>query len=165
MNLLRHTLLKFQRDSPMRTDSSTFHATVRSRHFINGDSSSRHPGAEVRLEPENQFGAGQTEKLMDARQHPRLKLDIDVKIYSRTGSRVMGRTVDISETGLAALLKIEIPLDQVVRLEFNLPLGVVSVRALVRQRNAFRYGFQFVDPGSDAQELIGRSCREHLPRS
>ena len=137
------------------TDSSTFHRNLEA---------GPHPG-EVRLEPENQFGAGQTEMLIDARQHPRLKLDIDVKIYSRTSSRVMGRTVDISETGLAALLKIEIPLDKVVRLEFALPLGLVSVRALVRQRNAFRYGFQFVEPDSDGQELVSRFCREHIRRS
>jgi c-di-GMP-binding flagellar brake protein YcgR len=115
------------------------------------------------MESENQFGARRTEKLIDARQYTRFKLDTDVKIYSRANSRVVGRTVDISEDGLAAILKIEIPLDQVVRLEFNLSLGLVSVRALVRQRNAFRYGFQFVEPDSDAQELISRFCREFTP--
>ncbi len=117
------------------------------------------------MEPEKQSGTSQKQKLVDARQHRRFKLDIDVKIYSRTSSRVMGRTVDISEAGLAAMLKIEIPLDQVVRLEFKLSLGLVSVRALVRQRSAFRYGFQFVEPDSDAQELISRFCRALSPRS
>lgn len=102
------------------------------------------------MEPENQSGVSPTGKLVDARQHPRFKLDTDVKIYSRTGSLVNGHTVDISETGLAAMVTIEIALNQVVRLEFKLPLGLVSVRALVRQRNAFRYGFQFVEPDSDA---------------
>jgi hypothetical protein len=112
------------------------------------------------VEPEKQSGASPTEKLFDARQHPRFKLDTDVKIYSRTGILVMGRSVDISEAGLAAMLKIEIALDQVVRLEFTLALGLVSVRALVRQRNAFRYGFQFVEPDSDGQALINRFCRD-----
>ena len=77
----------------------------------------------------------------------------------------MGRTVDISETGLAAMVQIEIPPDQVVRLEFELPIGLVSLRALVRQRNAFRYGFQFVEPDSEGQELISRFCRELTPRN
>jgi len=112
------------------------------------------------VEPEKQSGASPTEKLFDARQHPRFKLDTDVKIYSRTSSLVKGQTVDISETGLAAMVTIEIPLNQVVRLEFKLPLGPVSVRALVRQRNAFRYGFQFVEPDSDGQALINRFCRD-----
>jgi c-di-GMP-binding flagellar brake protein YcgR len=115
------------------------------------------------LESEKQSGASQIEKLIDARRRARFKLDSDVKIYSRTSSVVMGRSVDISETGLAAMLKIEIPLDLVVRLEFTLPRGVVSVRALVRQRNAFRYGFQFVEPDSEAQELISRFCRDSRP--
>jgi hypothetical protein len=115
------------------------------------------------LESEKQSESSSTEKLIDARHHARLKLDIDVKIYSRTSILVMGRSVDISETGLAAMLKIEILLDQVVRLEFNLPSGVVSVRALVRQRSAFRYGFQFVEPDSDAQELIRCFCRDFRP--
>jgi hypothetical protein len=55
------------------------------------------------------------------------------------------------------MLKVEVPLGTVVRLEFELPLGTVDVPALVRQRNAFRYGFQFVE-ASTAQETIGRTC-------
>jgi hypothetical protein len=146
-------------------DSLTFHATAGSGHSSWGLSLQGSPERRRRLEREKQFGASQAPKLVDARQHRRFKLDIDVKIYSRTSTRVMGRTVDISEAGLAAILKIEIPLDQVVRLEFKLSLGLVSVRALVRQRNAFRYGFQFVEPDSDAQELISRFCRALSPRS
>jgi len=118
-----------------------------------------------KLESENNFETSRTGKLIDARNHPRFKLDVDVKIYPRDKSRVMGRIVDISQRGLAGMLKIEIPLDQVVRLEFDLPLGVVSIRALVRQKNAFRYGFQFVEPGSYAQELIIAFCDERKSRS
>jgi c-di-GMP-binding flagellar brake protein YcgR len=117
------------------------------------------------LDSENNIETSRTGKLIDARKRPRSKLDVDVKIYPRDKSRVTGRTVDISERGLAVMLKIEIPLDQVVRLEFELPLGVVSIRALVRQRNAFRYGFQFVEPDSYAQELIIRFCGEGKSRS
>jgi hypothetical protein len=117
------------------------------------------------LESEKQSGASQAEKRSDARQHSRFNLDGDLKIYSRISSVVTGRTVDISEAGLAAMLQIEVPVNQVVRLEFKLPLGGVSIRALVRQRNVFRYGFQFVEPDSDAQELINRFCRECKPRA
>jgi len=116
--------------------------------------------AEKKLESKNRFGAHPTEGLIETRHYPRFKLDIDLKIYPRAGGLVMGRTVDISEGGLAAMLKIEVPRGQVVRLEFRLALGLVWVRALVHQRNAFRYGFQFVEPDSVGQELIRRSCRE-----
>jgi c-di-GMP-binding flagellar brake protein YcgR len=111
-----------------------------------------------KLESEDNIETSHTGKPIDARKHSRFKLDVDVKIYPRDSSRVTGRTVDISEQGLAVMLQIEIPLDQVVRLEFELPPGVVSIRALVRQRNAFRYGFQFVEPDSYAQELIISFC-------
>jgi len=117
------------------------------------------------LESEDNIETSRTGKLIDARKRPRFTLDVDVKIYPRDSSRVTGRTVVISEQGLAVMLKIEIPLGQVVRLEFELPLGVVSIRALVRQRNAFRYGFQFVEPDSYAQELITRFCSEGKFRS
>lgn len=117
------------------------------------------------MESAKQAGASQTERLIDARQHSRFKLDVDVKIYSRISSVVTGRTLDISVAGLAAMLRIEVPVEQVVRLEFKLPLGSVSIRALVRQRSAFRYGFQFVEPDSDAQELIVHFCSERKPRT
>ena len=61
---------------------------------------------------------------------------------------VRGHTVDISESGISAMLRVEVPVGEVVRLEFQLPLGDVDVLALVRQRSAFRYGFQFVDINS-----------------
>jgi hypothetical protein len=53
--------------------------------------------------------------------------------------------VDISEPGISAMLRVEVPLGEVVGLELTLSLGDVEVLALVRQRNAFRYGFHFVD--------------------
>lgn len=115
------------------------------------------------LESEKQPANYRSEKVTDAREHARVKLEVDVKIYSRSSSAVLGHTVDISEAGLAALAQIEVSVDQVVRLEFKLQEDRVSIRALVRYRNAFRYGFQFVEPDSDAQQSIVRFCRERTP--
>lgn len=56
------------------------------------------------------------------------------------------------------MLMVEVPIGEVVRLEFSLPLGDVEAHALVQQRNAFRYGFKFVE-SSSALELIARTCR------
>jgi hypothetical protein len=72
---------------------------------------------------------------------------------------VRGHTVDISESGISAMLRVEVPIGEVVRLEFELPFGPVEVHALVRQRIAFRYGLQFVE-SSSGLEAIGRTCRE-----
>jgi c-di-GMP-binding flagellar brake protein YcgR len=106
-----------------------------------------------------QFVSGQQRYAVDNRQCPRFKLEVPIRIYPRNSSVIRGSTVDISESGIAVMLRDEIPLGEVVRLEFTVLLGPVEVHAVARQRNAFRYGFQFVEPAS-VQDVIGRTCRE-----
>ena len=106
----------------------------------------------------HQFGASHNPKFVEARRCPRFKLETNIRVYPRDCPVVRGRTVDISESGIAAILTVEVPVGEVVRLEFTLSDDPVVVHALVRQRNAFRYGFQFVDSGP-AQALIARTCR------
>jgi hypothetical protein len=107
-----------------------------------------------------QSGIDSTWELMEARRHPRYRLETDIRIYPRNSAVVRGHTVDISESGISAMLRVEVPIGEVVRLEFSLPTGNVDVQALVRQRSAFRYGFQFVVEASTAQEVIWRMCRQ-----
>jgi hypothetical protein len=95
----------------------------------------------------------------DARRRPRFKLQIDITISSRTCGVLKGHTVDISESGVAALLPIEAPLGEIVELSFALSHGLVRIHAIVRQRNAFRYGFEFVDQEL-VHEFIRRTCRD-----
>jgi hypothetical protein len=96
---------------------------------------------------------------VEARRHPRFKLNTNICIYPRNASVVRGHTVDISESGISAMVRDEVHIGEVVRLEFTLPLGTVDVHALVCQHNAFRYGFQFVESPT-AQPLIARTCRQ-----
>jgi hypothetical protein len=96
---------------------------------------------------------------MDARRHPRYKLEVDVRIYPRNSQVVRGHSVDISESGISAMLRVEVPVGEVVRLEFTVPSGEVQIHALVEQRNAFRYGFQFLEAISQL-EIIQRTCRQ-----
>ena len=97
-----------------------------------------------------------------ARLHPRFKLDANLKIHSRAGGLLAGYALDISEYGMSAMLPIEVAIDEVVELDFELPLGSVNVRAVVRERNAFRYGFQFVQPNASHQ-LIADACGSLAP--
>jgi hypothetical protein len=96
---------------------------------------------------------------VEARRHPRFKLEVDVRVYPRDCPVVRGHTVDISESGISVMLGIEIPVGEVVRLELVLSAGEVEAFAMVRQRNAFRYGLQFVEARS-SQDVIGRTCRQ-----
>jgi len=96
---------------------------------------------------------------VEARSHPRFKFEVDISINSRTCGLLKGYTVDISESGIAAMLTLEVPLGEILELDFTLPSGPVIILAMVRQRNAFRYGFEFVDTES-MHELIRRTCRD-----
>lgn len=98
-------------------------------------------------------------EMIDARHHPRFKLEIDIGISSRSCGLLKGHTVDISESGISALLRIEVPLGEVVELDFTLPFGPVTIYAIVRQRNAFRYGFKFVE-SNFLKEVIRPTCRQ-----
>jgi PilZ domain len=111
------------------------------------------------METRTQFATRFRNEIVDARRYPRFKLEKDIRVYPRNAAVVRGHTVDISESGISAMLLVEVPLGEVVRLEFSLPLGDVEVHALVRQRNAFRYGFQFVDTAA-VSEIIGPTCRQ-----
>jgi len=111
------------------------------------------------LETENQSAYSPVQAVADPRRQPRFKVDVDIRIYSRTRGLLEGRTVDISESGIAAMLTIEPPLGEIVELSFTLPSGPVSTLATVRQKNAFRYGFEFVD--SECSLLaVRRTCRD-----
>jgi PilZ domain len=96
---------------------------------------------------------------VEARGHPRFKLEVEISVNSRTCGRLKGHTVDISESGIAAMLTLEAPLDEILELTFTLPSGPVMILAAARQRNAFRYGFEFVDTES-VHEVIRRTCRD-----
>ena len=93
------------------------------------------------------------------RRQPRFKLEVDIRVYPRHASAVRGYTVDISESGISAILKMEVPLGQVVQLEFTLPRGTINVYATVRQRSAFRYGFEFLG-GSPELETVRATCHQ-----
>jgi len=83
------------------------------------------------------------------RRHRRLQLEADVTIRSE-GGLVSGRTLDVSESGLAANLPVELRVGETVGLEIKLPSGGATGRATVRSRNVFRHGFEFVQPLREA---------------
>jgi PilZ domain-containing protein len=57
-----------------------------------------------------------------------------------------GRTQDISEAGMAAIVPVELHEGAEVVLQIKLPTGTQTVRAVVRHRNVYRHGFEFAQP-------------------
>jgi hypothetical protein len=110
------------------------------------------------MEAQNQPSAGSFRGAGDERTNPRHKIKVAITVHSRSGGTLKGDSVDLSESGIAAMLTIEVPLGEIVELEFTLPFGDVKTYAIVRQRSAFRYGFQFVNENSGG-EIIRATCR------
>src|SRR3984893_16599933 len=87
-----------------------------------------------RLGDENPSAVAIPLTIADPRRQPRFKIETDIRIYSRSCSPIKGRTVDISESRVAAVLKPEAPVGEMVQLEFPLPSGLVAIHAIVRQK-------------------------------
>lgn len=97
---------------------------------------------------------------VDSRRKPRFKLEVEITIHSRTCGELKGQTVDISESGVSAMLRMEAPpIGETVELDFRLPLGPVTIYATVRQKNAFRYGFEFLETTPE-NGIIRSTCRD-----
>lgn len=96
----------------------------------------------------------------EVRRKPRFKLTVDITIHSESSGFLKGRTVDISEIGMAAMLDEDIPIGEIVKLNIPLPSGPVTISAAVRQRGSFfRYGFEFVE-SSAVRAPIQDTCRQ-----
>jgi len=112
------------------------------------------------LEPKNQLATGPARDITETRRKPRFKFVADISIHSQSCGLLTGRTLDISESGIAAVLGDDVPVGEVVKLHIPLPSGPVTIRATVRQRSSFfRYGFEFVEP-NPVSEILRSTCRQ-----
>jgi hypothetical protein len=111
------------------------------------------------MEVHDQFEPSRNGQSLDPRQNPRYPLDAGITVHSRTSGVLSGHTVDISESGLSAILKIEVPVGEVVKLEIVHTVGLVTVFAVVRNRTAFRYGFEFMDT-HPPDRLVTTLCQQ-----
>lgn len=94
----------------------------------------------------------------EQRAHSRFSLRVLLRIHCRAGEVISGRTVDVSESGISAMVSLELILGQSVELDFQLPSGSISVQAVVKNKRAFRYGFEFLSEQHE-REAIKRGCR------
>jgi len=106
---------------------------------------------------EEPTGIPRVDALREARRDLRFRLYVEVMIHSPSLGSLSGKTLDISERGFSATLPVELRCGEIVELNLKLRIGLVNVRAVVRDRNAFRHGFQFVQP-NPALHLIRENC-------
>jgi len=71
--------------------------------------------------------------------------------------------MEISQGGLSAMLTEGFKIGETVKASFELPsAGCVTVNATVRNKNLFRYGFEFDCLSEGARRQIIKAC-ESLP--
>jgi 4-amino-4-deoxy-L-arabinose transferase-like glycosyltransferase len=101
------------------------------------------------------------------RKSPRFLLDARLKVTMRSNQKkqVFGRTRDISETGLGAVIADPLEAGERVILEFPIvgqdhPL---VVHAVVCYRRGFHHGFELLAPEADQAAVIRQVCRTSKP--
>ena len=75
----------------------------------------------------------------------RLSLSIDVTLFCLRHGMIKGRISEISASGFAAVLPLELQFGESVTAEIHLPSGTKTVEAVIRNRRAFRHGFEFLE--------------------
>jgi hypothetical protein len=94
----------------------------------------------------------------EQRGHLRFALEVPLRIRCRTGELLLGRTVEMSESGISAIVPLDMLVGQSVELGFLLDGGRIAVQATVKNKSAFRYGFEFVLCHQE-REIITRGCK------
>ena len=93
------------------------------------------------------------------RKAPRYPLAVTVDVLtlrSGTSGNIPGRTVNIGETGVAAILAGEFKAGEAMSLSFRLPsVGrPLHADAVVRHGSGLQYGLEFVNSSREQQEMI-----------
>lgn len=70
-----------------------------------------------------------------------------------------GLTMDISENGFSAMVsdKLEVGEDVTARIALA-EVESVALEAVVRNKNLFRYGFEFTEMAEDARQKLKQAC-------
>ena len=101
------------------------------------------------------------------RRYPRYSLDVRMLVHIfRAGvtTTIWGRSTMIGKEGIGGTLTGDLEMSEVVGLEFTVPLfqHPVKLRAIVRYKNGFQYGFEFLAVDAMQKQALERAC-EILP--
>ena len=108
--------------------------------------------------------AEEPEPLVNRRRYPRYEIDTQLQVttlgVAQRGT-MRGRSLNISEAGIAAVFVTEWVVGTPVHLEFSVPVtsSPVRVGGVVRSHSGYRYGFEFVDLSPEQHEIISKTCR------
>jgi c-di-GMP-binding flagellar brake protein YcgR len=90
---------------------------------------------------------------------------LDLRIIVRAKETLIGRTKDLAEGGLGATIPNNINIGEIVELELLLPdtKEPLKIKAEVRYRQGFQYGFKYIHITEQQKKMIRRTTRDlHL---
>jgi c-di-GMP-binding flagellar brake protein YcgR len=95
------------------------------------------------------------------RRWERYRIELRFKAtMTKEGKRIVlfGQGTDVSEGGMAAYIPTELATSDIVELELSLPYLTgqqpLRIRAVVRNRNGFRYGLEYTSLASADREML-----------
>jgi hypothetical protein len=99
------------------------------------------------------------------RRHPRYSADFRVAVsylLENQYQKLEGHCRDLAEAGIGILLAAELNSGEVAGLSFLLPGSAIpwEVRAVVRYRRGYQYGFEFLSLTREQQELLKSYIKE-----
>ncbi|MBI2678316.1 MAG: PilZ domain-containing protein [Candidatus Koribacter versatilis] len=97
----------------------------------------------------------------EKRQFPRFRADMKLEVFRLGAERAMrGHLDDVSEGGVGATLIGDLTVGEGLTIEISGSplLRPVRATATVRNRNAYRYGFQFMALSREQRTLITAAC-------
>ena len=102
-------------------------------------------------------------RAMNARRFPRYEIDAEIAVATleaRHQQVMHGRSLNISEAGIAGLFVTGVPTGTAVTLKFPVPVASNPLRvdAIVRSRSDHRYGFEFLELNPVQREIISKTC-------
>jgi len=104
------------------------------------------------------------EPQINRRRYQRYEIDTHLRVtflgVEQRGT-MRGRSLDISEAGIAGVFVTEWDVGAPVSLEFSVPVtsSPVTVGGVVRSHSGYRYGFEFADLSPEQREIISKTCR------
>jgi len=107
---------------------------------------------------------GEHERQINRRQYQRYEIDTELRVamlgLEQRGT-LRGRSLNISEAGIAGVFVTVWDVGTPVHLEFSVPVtsSPVRVGGVLRSRSGYRYGFEFGDLSPDLRAIISKTCR------
>jgi len=101
-----------------------------------------------------------TTDLADRRRHPRYRFSEPMKVCCQDGGYLDGMSVELSQSGMSAMIQGALRPGDVVRLQ---PVTGVTTAAVVRHKLGMLYGFEFLELAREQAGKIAERCRQCEP--